>query len=467
MYAPSLVPLPFKVSPEVATHNRHMDLLVNRSSREILVLRNHLICHMRAHLSKVLKCIEVQTPILAANAGGAMARPFTTHASEFPEKELALRIAPELWLKRLAVAGFDRVYEIGPSFRNEGVDATHNPEFTTCEFYLSHTNLTALLNITQNIFYGLARTIDKYRSSKFYNLNIPDPKIFDGSFDIVEFIPRIEQALGKKLPDLESATAVPDLIALLNEAGKDWHRALPPNPPLPKLLDTIGAAVIEPLSESRPLFITYHPVCMSPLSKSFKCPRTGQHVAARAELFYNGTELANMYEEENDPLAQRAKFVAQAEARLARLRAGNDSPDDDPAHVIDEQYLSVLESGLPPTAGWGAGIDRLVMLFSGAKRICDVQPFGNLRHVVGLASVGAPKPALPKPALPGGGPAPETVREAKKRKQTQAREEALRKGGSEREDGETSADLDAEVGKILHQHRRPRVIEGGGPEKRK
>lgn len=366
--------------------NRHLDLLINPSSREILLLRDSIIRHMRTYFQKKLKCVEVQTPILAANAGGALARPFATQATEFPHKELALRIAPELWLKRLVVAGLDRIYEIGPSFRNEGIDATHNPEFTTCEFYLAHTNLEALLNITQVLFRGLADSVARHAESKFPNLTTPDPKVFESSFERVEFIPAIEEALGRALPDLNAPQALPELINILDEEGKDWHRSLPPQPSLAKLLDNIAAAVIEPRSKNRPLYILHHPVCMSPLSKSFTCPKTGQQVAARAELFYDGNELANMYEEENDPRKQRRKFVNQAKAKQEQLRAGARATDEDPAHVIDEQYISVLESGLPPTGGWGCGVDRLVMLFSGTKRISDVQPFGNLRHVVGLAA---------------------------------------------------------------------------------
>lgn len=370
--------------------NRHLDLLINPSSREILLLRDSIIRHMRAYFQNKLKCVEVQTPILAANAGGALARPFATQATEFAHKELALRIAPELWLKRLVVAGLDRIFEIGPSFRNEGIDATHNPEFTTCEFYLAHTNLEVLLNITQFLFRGLADSIARQAESKFSNLTIPDPKVFESSFERVEFIPAIEEALGRALPDLSTPKAVSELINILNEEGKTWHHSLPPQPSLAKLLDHIAAAIIEPRSTDRPLYILHHPVCMSPLSKSFTCPKTGQQVAARAELFYDGNELANMYEEENDPRKQRRKFVNQAKAKQEQLRGGARETDEDPAHVIDEQYISVLESGLPPTGGWGCGVDRLVMLFSGAKRISDVQPFGNLQHVVGLAaSVGA------------------------------------------------------------------------------
>lgn len=366
---------------------RHLDLLINRSAKDILVLRAFILKQLRSHLHNVLKCTEVQTPILAANAGGAVARPFSTHATEFPQKELALRIAPELWLKRLVVSGFDRVFEIGPAFRNEGIDATHNPEFTVCEFYLAHTNLEALMNITQDLFHGIAMAVYGFTRMAKMRLDKPDSAVFSKKFTRLEFLPEIEKALGHHLPDLDSPQAVPDIIKLINDAGKDWLVSLPSEPSLPKLLDHMAAAVLEPQSEGRPLFITNHPVCMSPLAKSFTCPTTGQQVAARAELFFDGNELANMYEEENDPFKQRRKFESQAKARLEQQgQALGD--DDDPPHVVDEQYISVLESGLPPTGGWGCGVDRMVMLFSGAKRISDVLPFGNLRNVVGLASTG-------------------------------------------------------------------------------
>lgn len=358
----------------------------------MLVARSFIISHLRAYLAHALYCVEVQTPILAANAGGASARPFATQATEFPHKDIALRIAPELWLKRLVVAGFDRVFELGPAFRNEGVDHTHNPEFTVCEFYLAHSNLDALMNITQTLFHGIAKFVRGLIRKGIVRLDSPEESIFEAKFERVEFLPELQKALGRPLPDLDSPTAVVDLIKLLDEAGKDWHLSLPPGrPSLPKLLDHLAGALLEPRSKGRPLYIIHHPVCMSPLAKSFTCPQTGQQVAARAELFFDGNELANMYEEENDPLKQRRKFVDQARARLAQHGEEGLADDEEPPHVVDEQYISVLESGLPPTGGWGCGVDRLVMLFTGAKRISDVLPFGNLRNVVGLASAG-PQP---------------------------------------------------------------------------
>lgn len=377
-------------------NQRHLDLLVNKRAAATLRVRSHVIRQLRQWLETKLECNEVHTPILAAHAGGAVARPFTTNATEFPEKQLALRIAPELWLKRLVVAGFDRIYEIGPAFRNEGLDSTHNPEFTMCEFYVSHINLEQIMQETRDMFYDLATSVAKFRDEQnLVALQPLDPKLFAKEWQVIDFIPAINLELGSPLPRLDNnPNAVQEIIKLLEDRGKDWHKSLSPNPSLSKLLDRIAAAVLEPQSKDRPIFITKHPACMSPLAKTFTCPFTKQFVSARAEVFFDGNELANMYEEENSPYVQRLKFVDQAKAKLAQqqLAAPGEQPlgdeDDEPAHVIDEQYISVLESGLPPTAGWGCGVDRLVMMFTGAGRISEVLPFGNLKNVVGLASTG-------------------------------------------------------------------------------
>lgn len=392
LVAPSLAPLPQTLPEDARMHQRHIDLLVNRSAEHMLRVRSYVTSHLRQYLETSVGCIEVQTPILAANAGGAMARPFATTATEFPEKELALRIAPELWLKRLVVAGFDRVYEIGPAFRNEGIDSTHNPEFTMCEFYLSHYNLHQVMGVTRRLFYSLAKGVSKFKRQSGISLEHPDPKLFEGEWEVIDFIPALNKALGQELPDLESPDAVSDIIKILEDKNLTWHKSLPSNPSLAKLLDHMAAAALEPQSQGKPVFIIKQPVCMSPLAKSFTCTVTNQVVSARAEVFFDGNELANMYEEENDPFVQRRKFVEQhklkVQAQQQAASQGEAPEDDEPPQVIDHQYISVLESGLPPTGGWGCGVDRLVMMFTGAKRISDVLPFGSLKNVVGLASIG-------------------------------------------------------------------------------
>jgi lysyl-tRNA synthetase class 2 len=339
-------------------------------------VRSHIIQYLREFLLKD-NFLEVQTPLIADKAGGAIAKPFTTVATEFSDKTLALRIAPEIWLKRLVIGGMDRVFEIGQAFRNEGLDATHNPEFTTCEFYKAFADLEELISMTESLFAGIAKLVAGLRKYPLKRLPTVDLEQFTAPFHRIEFIPAVEAGLGQKLPDLAADDAEGQLISLFKE--KDIP--LPSSLTLPRLLDKLSSIYIEPDCIA-PTFITHHPSCMAPLSKSFLCLKTNQLVSARAELFIDKRELANMYEEENSPFAQREKFLQQAKWR-----------DDENRAVIDESYLEALEWGLPPTGGWGCGVDRLVMVFTGAKRISDVLAFGSLRNVVNLGREGAIPPS--------------------------------------------------------------------------
>jgi len=368
--SPTLAKLPTELEDrETRIRNRHVDLLVNRKVVDTLRARSHIIRYLRDFLLKD-DFLEVQTPIIADKAGGAVAKPFTTIATEFSDKQLALRIAPEIWLKRMILGGMDRVFEIGPAFRNEGLDATHNPEFTTCEFYKSYANLEDLILMTEEFVSGLAEHISSLRQSTLIGLPEIDTAIFKAPFKRIEFIPAIEAALGESLPDLQAEDADAQILSLFEK-----HDLAPPaSPTLPRLLDRLAAFYIEPHCNS-PTFITHHPACMAPLSKSFLCeyPSSTQLVSARAELFIHHKEVANMYEEENSPFEQRRKFEDQIRWKDA----------ENGAHV-DESYLRAMEYALPPTGGWGCGIDRLCMLLSGATRISDVLSFGSLRNVVGL-----------------------------------------------------------------------------------
>jgi lysyl-tRNA synthetase, class II len=358
--------------------DRHTELLSFPQASDILRARSAIIQHVRSFLLSRFY-LEVQTPILASSAGGAVARPFTTIATEFQSRPLSLRIAPELWLKRLILGGLDRVFEIGPSFRNEGLDKTHNPEFTTCEFYSAFSTLPDLLQLTESLLTSLQSHILSLHSTTFSTF-FPPRDTFPTPFHTLEFIPTLESALNTTLPDLASPTATNLLLTLF----KEHKLPLPFQPTLPRLLDKLSSLYLEPLCVT-PTFITHHPVPLSPLSKSFNCPKTGQLVSARAELFINGQELANMYEEENSPFEQREKFIQQLAYRDWE-GAGRDGTEraegeGEVGDKIDESYLHALEWGLPPTGGWGCGIDRLVMLMTGAKRIGDVLSFGNLRAV--------------------------------------------------------------------------------------
>ncbi|KAJ8129069.1 hypothetical protein O1611_g4563 [Lasiodiplodia mahajangana] len=375
--SPALAPLPeVLINEETKILNRHVDLLVNRRTCDIIRLRSHIIKSMRDFFHEQ-DFLEVQTPILADSAGGASARPFLTAATAFPEKQLSMRIAPELWLKRLVIGGNDRIFEIGPSFRNEGLDTTHNPEFTTCEFYSAYSNLAELIQITEGLLTRLLQDVDQVIATRLTSLEKPRLSFPDGRWKQVEFIPTLEGTLGFRFPDLAEPDALEKLAGLLAE----HHPSLAvQGMTLNKLLDYLASTYLESASLDQPLFITHQPACMAPLSKSFTCPKTGQLVSARAELFIEGREMANMYEEENDPFEQRRKFELQIQSKGSTTAADEEGPAE-----VDESYVQALEHGLPPTGGWGCGVDRLVMLLSGASRISDTLPFGNLKNVVSLS----------------------------------------------------------------------------------
>ncbi|KAJ5636746.1 uncharacterized protein N7484_010059 [Penicillium longicatenatum] len=347
-------------SHETSPYPRHVQFLADPAAADIIRTRSALTQYLRQFFVD-RSFMEVSTPIIGAVAGGAIARPFITSGTEFPERQLSLRIAPELWLKRLIVGGFDRVFEIGPSFRNEGIDKTHNPEFTTCEFYHAYANLEDLMRITEELLSGMAAHIQSLKTSLQ-----PTQINFTAPFKRIDFITGIEDAINQKLPDLNS----PDALDQIRTLFQTLSLPLPENATLPRLLDELCSVYVEPQCVD-PTFIINPPECLSPLSKSFIHPTTGQCVAARGELFVQGKELVNTYEEENSPFEQRRKFEDQLRFSHAAGEPGE----------IDETYLEALEWGLPATGGWGCGIDRLVMLFTGAKRIGDVLAFGNLRTV--------------------------------------------------------------------------------------
>ncbi|KAK4543876.1 hypothetical protein LTR36_004650 [Oleoguttula mirabilis] len=376
LLSPSLHQIPETLDdPETRAKSRHLDMLVNPSSIQPLLVRHHILQQMRAFFNE-RKFVEVSTPILTAGAGGAVARPFETEATELEGQKLNLRIAPELWLKRLIVGGMPKVYEIGPAFRNEGVDATHNPEFAICEFYEAFATLDDLIAMTVDLLQEIKAAIDQCRIPyQDANMIVDVPAVdvsFDQPYKQLEFIPVLEQEMGRSLPDLADPAAQEQVIDLFKRQNID----LPVKPTLPRLLDALAGHYLEPLCHN-PTFITTHPACLSPLSKHFTCPTTGQRVAARAELFIQGREYANMYEEENSPVAQRRKFREQ-------LRYRSVDGESDGRAEVDESYLEALEWGMPPTGGWGCGVDRLVMLFSGRERMADVLAFGSLRNVVGV-----------------------------------------------------------------------------------
>ena len=295
--------------------------------------------------------MEVQTPMLADRASGATATPFTTRSralgSDGKDVELALRIAPELWLKRLVVSGFDKVFEVGQCFRNEGIDATHNPEFTSCEFYQSFATLEDLMDITQQLLRGVVQRVRDTHGAENFPL---DTETGTGS--------RLDKLAEDFAPNFKVLDFVPEIEA---------NGALT----APKLLDKLAGIYLEPQCQDQPTFIVNHPTEMAPLAKSAIV--NGRSLSRRFELFIHGREYANAYEEENSPFAQARKFAVQLRDR--------EELHDEESPLPDDSFVRALEWGLPPTGGWGLGIDRLVMLLTGATRIEQVLAFGGVKTV--------------------------------------------------------------------------------------
>jgi lysyl-tRNA synthetase class 2 len=365
MLAKSLRPLPFGKEEEVNGHivrhsgfadpeqryrQRYADLAVHPEVRALFIARSRMTRAIRSHLDE-RDFLEVETPILQPLYGGAAARPFATlhNALNMP---LYLRIADELYLKRLVVGGLDRVYEIGHDFRNEGIDRTHNPEFTMLEFYQAYADYTGMMELVEQL---LERTADAVRSVPELGANAPT---FQRPFPRVEWIPSLNAAAGVDVPALDDQS----LRALARRVGVEKTDDLS----RPKLLDEMFQALVEP-KLIEPTFVVDYPVELSPLAK----PKRGNHqLAERFELFANGKEMANAFSELNDPLDQRRRFEAQAKLRAA---------GDEEASGVDEDYLRAMEYGMPPMGGVGIGIDRLFMYLSGATNIRDVILFPTMR----------------------------------------------------------------------------------------
>ena len=311
------------------------------------------------------------TPILADEAGGASARAFTTRATEFPSRTLSMRVAPELWLKRLVMGGMDKVYEIGPCFRNEGLDRSHNPEFTMCEFYQVGIGLSHLMDMTKDILGSLSQHLKaRIESVDYQGVNLSSFDFHD--IKTLDFIPAIEARIGQMLPNLRLPDAPAKLIKVCEEQNINVEGA----PTLPRLLDKLGSAILEPQCD-HPTFITHFPECLCPLAKTFIHPKNGQRVTANADLLVHRMELINICEEENDPAEQRRKFEQQAHFRFEET--GKQQP-------INEVYLEAMRTGLPPTGGFGCGLDRLAMLMTNSERMRDVLTFGTLRNTAHASS---------------------------------------------------------------------------------
>jgi lysyl-tRNA synthetase class 2 len=340
--------------PEQRYRMRYVDLTVNTEFRQIFIKRTKLIKTIRAYLDE-LGLLEVETPILQPIHGGAAARPFATRHNAL-DVPMYMRIANELYLKRLIVAGFDGVYEVGKMFRNEGMDRTHNPEFTMLEYYVAYKDYFWLMEKTEEMFERIARALSEDGGTK---VRVGEQVIeFAGPYRRLPLYEAIREHTGLEVEQCDEA----ELRRYCRREGIEIDNTMGKA----KLTDEIFGEKVEK-HLIQPTFLMDYPVEMSPLTKKH---RSKPGLVERFELFVNGKEIGNAYSELNDPLDQRARFEDQL--RLAER-------GDEEAMAMDEDFLRALEFGMPPTAGIGFGIDRLTMLFTGQTSIQEVLFFPQMR----------------------------------------------------------------------------------------
>lgn len=353
----SLLPLPEKfhglTNTDTRYRQRYLDLIVNPEVRDTFVKRSKIITEIRRFLDGE-QFLEVETPVLHTVAGGAAARPFVTHHNTL-DMDLYLRIALELYLKRLIVGGFERVYEIGRVFRNEGMDTRHNPEFTMLELYQAYTDIHGMMDLTENLIRTVATNV----------LGTTKVTVHGVDIDFAQPFARVSMKDAVKL----YAGVDFDTFQSLDEAracAKEHHLQVEERHKMGDIMNLFFDEYCED-KLVQPTFLTGHPTDISPLAK--KDPRDPRYTE-RFELFICGVEHANAFSELNDPIDQRERFEAQAAAKAA---------GDDEACDVDEDFLTALEYGMPPTGGLGIGVDRLVMTLTGAEAIRDVLLFPTMK----------------------------------------------------------------------------------------
>jgi lysyl-tRNA synthetase class 2 len=351
----SLRPLPEKwhglKDVELRYRHRSLDLIANETVRDTFTCRSRMVSGMRRYLDEH-GFLEVETPMMQPLAGGATARPFITHHNTL-DVDLYLRIAPELYLKRLVIGGMERVYELAKNFRNEGVSTSHNPEFTTLEIYQAYTDYEGMMSLAEELIGTGAREAADSLQVPYQGETID----FSSPWRRVGLVQAVEEATGIEI----TGHSLPEINSQATEKGITL-------PPLSrgKLIEHLFEKFVE-ATLIQPTIVKDYPIEISPLAKR---KPDAEGIVERFELFVGGMEIANAFTELNDPLDQRARFVAQEKLRVA---------GDDEAQQVDEDFLFALEHGMPPTGGIGIGIDRLAMLLTDSRSIRDVILFPALR----------------------------------------------------------------------------------------
>ena len=358
LLAKGLCPLPEKwhglKDVEARYRQRYLDLMVNPGVKEVFLRRTEIVRYIREFLTD-RGYLEVETPMLQSVYGGAAARPFITHHNTL-DMDLYLRIAPELYLKRLIVAGLERVFEINRNFRNEGISTQHNPEFTMLEFYEAYATYEDLMDLTEELICGLVEKLHGTLVIEYQGVKLDFTRPWK-RISVKEAVIEYGGADEEVFRDRDRAVALAERLEV--QLHEDASHG--------KILTEIFEKVGEP-QFIEPTFVTGYPLEVSPLARKNE---RDPSIVDRFELFIMGREIANAFSELNDPLDQRERFLKQMEEREA---------GDDEAHPMDMEYIRALEHGMPPTAGEGIGIDRLVMLLTDSPSIRDVILFPLLRH---------------------------------------------------------------------------------------